>query len=248
MSSDKSAVAKKNKRLKRFFAIVFAAAFAAVCLFTPLFGVSGVSVRGNTVLDSDLVIKASGITEGENMFRINTANAKKNISALGHVEDVKIYRKFPSRIVIEITESEEAAYILFAGNYIGVDTDCKVIGISKSTDEHAKKAVVSGIALKKFEIGQTITAAKVQKEDELKKLFSALKKHKILADVAEINISDSSDINITLESGTKVVFGNADKLDYKVLYLTTVLEKIDNLRGGEIDVSDTENVVYKGGN
>ena len=65
-----------------------------VCLFTPVFGISDISVTGNTLLASEDIIAASGIEKGENVFRISGKKAARKLSKLAYVEGAKIKRKF----------------------------------------------------------------------------------------------------------------------------------------------------------
>ena len=49
-------------------------------------------------------------------------------------------------------------------------------------------------------------------------------------------------------SSTKILFGNSEQLDYKLKCLCAVLDELEEIRGGKIDVSDPSNVIYEGGN
>lgn len=244
----KSAVAKKIKRRRASLAVSAVILLAVVCLFTPAFGITDVAVRGNRITDSESIIRASGIKKGENVFRIKTSEAKKSVGSLGYINNVEVKRKFPARVVIEVEECSEAAYVLFAGNYVGIDLNNRVMGVSKSSEVSAKKPVVSGMALKSFKNGSEISAAKPEKEEAMKSLFSSLKKHNLFSKVKKIDLSNANNLRIILNTDTKVILGKNNQLDYKFTYLTEVLNNLDNLRGGEIDLSDTKNVIYKGGN
>ncbi len=244
----KSVVAKKIRHQRAAVALIALLALLAVSLFTPLFAVKSITVEGNSVLNAEDIVKVSGIKTGDNVFRINTSEAKEKIKSLGYVESALIKRKFPSKIVIEVKECSEDAYVLFAGNYIGVDSEFKVISVLKASEKNADKPVISGMALKKFDKGAPLVAAKDSKLNATKKLVALLKSEKFLSKTEKIKITDANKISMTLDTGTVVSLGNSDKLDYKLSYLKEVLENLDNQRGGEIDMSDTENVNYKGGN
>lgn len=244
----KSVAAKRIRRQKAALLAVFVFALVMVCLFTPLFGITDIEVKNNRILDSESVIKASGIQIGENVFKIDTAKAEKGICSLGHVDTAQVKRKFPSRIVIDVTECSETAYVLFAGNYVGIDDSLKVISVSKASQIKADKPVVSGMALKSFKIGSVLTASKPEKAEMLKKILVCLEKTELISSAVKINISDSDNVYFTMDTDTKVIIGDSGQTEYKFTYLTEVLKNLDDLRGGEIDLSDTENVIYKGGN
>ena len=48
-----------------FFAFLI---LVGICLFTPVFDISGISVTGNKILSSEDVIKASGIKIGDSFI------------------------------------------------------------------------------------------------------------------------------------------------------------------------------------
>lgn len=243
----KSVVAKKIRRQRIFFASAVIIALVLICLFTPVFGVTSVTVENNQILDDETIVRASGIKIGENVFRVNTSDAEKSINMLGHIEKSEVKRKFPSRIVIEVTECSEAAYVMFAGNYVSVDINGKVIDVSKAAKVQADKPVITGMALKQFEKGSVFTASKPKKGELVMNILTSLKKSGQLASVRKIDVSDADNAKITLDTDTLVVLGDNTQIDYKLAYLTEVLKSLDNLRGGEIDLSDTKNVIYKGG-
>ena len=68
-----------------------------------------------------------------------------------------------------------------------------------------------------------------------------------MSEIKKINVSDVKNLRLILTTDTNVILGENTELDYKLAYLVEILKKLDNLRGGEIDLTDTENVIYKGG-
>ncbi|MBQ8588020.1 MAG: FtsQ-type POTRA domain-containing protein [Clostridia bacterium] len=169
MSERKSAVAHKIRRRNTILVLFTAIILIVVCLFTPLFDITDVSVIGNKILSEEDIVKASGIKKGSNLFLLNTGKSEERINSLGYVDSVEVKRKFLARIEIEITESVEAAYIAFAGNYVGIDSEGKILSITKSSKIRPKKAVVSGYALKNPQKGMSIEGKNEAKTKLLKK-------------------------------------------------------------------------------
>ncbi len=247
MSERKSAVAHKIRRRNTILILFTAIVIAVVCLFTPLFDITDVSVIGNKILSEEDIIKASGIKKGSNLFLLNTDKSEERINSLGYVEKVEVKRKFLARIEIEITESVEAAYIAFAGNYVGIDSTGKILSITKSSKVRPKKAVVSGYALQNPRKGMSIEGKNKAKTEILKNVLSSLGETELLAVTKKIDISDVSNISVTLNSDTGIIFGDEQQLDYKLKCLGTVLDELGEIRGGKINVSDPSNVIYEGG-
>ena len=207
-------------------------ALVSVCLFTPLFGISAITVEGNRVLDADSVIRASGIRSGENVFMINTAKAERSVASLGHVESADAKRRFPSTLaLIDVTECTEEAYVLFAGNYVGIDSELKVISISKASQKKADKPVISGMALKTFDKGGVLTAAKENKAKALKKILASLKSAGLISSTEKIDVSDVNKLSFTLNSATVVQRGSAEKIDDNVFLFKGSSQKFGRCKG-----------------
>lgn len=242
-----SVVAKKIKRQRTFLAVGIVLALVVICLFTPIFGITSISVENNQILDDETIIRASGIKLGENVFCVDISDARDSVAMLGHIESVEIKRKFPSKIQIEVKEYSEAAYVSFAGNYVAIDIAGKVIDVTKASKVKADKPVITGMALKKFEKSTVFTASKPKKGEFVLAILNSLKTHDLFNSVKKIDITSVNNAKVTLNTDTVVVLGDNTQLDYKFAYLIEVLKELENLRGGEIDLSDTKNVLYKGG-
>lgn len=245
----RKSIAAGKIRLRRIIIFVFVLALtAAVCLFTPVFNVTDISVEGNRAVSSEEIIKAAAIKNGTNIFKINTAKAVKSVCRIGYVEKAEIKRRFPRKIVIKVSECTEKAYILYAASYVGIDTKGKVLSVKKVSEVQEGITTVTGISLKAFKVGEEFVPAKKDKKQVLVDIFEASEKQNLTGSIKNINLSDTSDIKLTLDSGTGVVLGKNEQLEYKLAYLKEVIKSFDDkTRGGTVDLSDTSNVVYKGG-
>lgn len=244
----KSAVAKKIKRRKGiliFFAVLI---LAAVSLFTPAFNVSEIKVNGNSIVSDKEIIKASKIKNTDNVFRLSSSKAEKHVKKIGYIDTVRVVKKFPARVVIEVTESDEIAYVTFSGNYVGLRKDGKVTSITKSSKMKPKKAVVSGFGVKEAKVAGTIIGKKQEKTELLIQLLEALSDNELASSVKKIDISDLKEVYIILSTDTKVILGDIQQIDYKMKCLNTVLEELGEIRGGKINLTDPVDIIYEGGN
>ncbi|MBO5009018.1 MAG: FtsQ-type POTRA domain-containing protein [Clostridia bacterium] len=244
----KSAVAKRLRRRNLLLGFTGVVLTVVICLFTPLFAVSEITVTGNEVLSADEVIAASGIKKGDNMLRINSRKAEEKINRLGYVENVEIKRKFLARIKIEITEANEVAFLAFAGNNVGVTRDLKVTSIIKGKDFKSSKPVISGYPVKKVEKGETVVPKKESKEKLLKSLMTALEENKLMSKLKKIDVSDTDNMTVTLNTDTRIILGDDTQLSYKLKCVNAVLGELGEIRAGKINASDPANVIYEGGN
>ena len=132
---------KRTIRQRRIFVLsVFViVVMLCICLFTPLFGITEITVSGNTVVSSEDIIAASGLQQGENVFRINKSKAEKGLSAIAYVEQAEIKRKFPARIEIEIKEAKPDIIVDTPTQFIVTTANGRVLEI---TDERTAKGSI----------------------------------------------------------------------------------------------------------
>ncbi|MBQ8002209.1 MAG: FtsQ-type POTRA domain-containing protein, partial [Clostridia bacterium] len=110
-------MAKKKKKLRvrpGCLVSVFILVVSAVVLFlTPIFDIDDIVIKGNARISKAEIMIASGIREDKNIFAINKGYAKKKILAIGYIEDVKISRQLPGKVVITVKEGSVSAYLDF---------------------------------------------------------------------------------------------------------------------------------------
>ncbi len=214
-----------------------------VSLFSPIYQIDDIEVYGNTTVDSNIIIKASGIKLGESVFKLDAALAKKGISKVAYVDTVKIKTKFPNTVVINITESTECAYINFVGGYVGIDEKGKALNVKQKLSD-VTKPIVYGIKISNFEIGSIVAIDNEQKTKVLFEMLGQIRSSGIEDKIQYMDINDFDNITFTLKSKISVKLGNTNSLKYKIAYLKSVLDELGDTTGGVIDITDTENVVY----
>ncbi|MBQ7901297.1 MAG: FtsQ-type POTRA domain-containing protein [Clostridia bacterium] len=215
-----------------------------VSFFTPLYNVREITVEGNSAVEADTIIRASGITLGENIFAADVSAAKKRVAKVAYVDTVKVRRSLPSKIRISVTESRECAYINFIGNYVGIDENGKILDVKQQMGD-VNKPVVYGISLNNFEIGTYIDVDDARSKEVLFEMLGQIKTSGIEGNIQYMDINDFDNITLTLRSKVSVKLGDTTGIKYKIAYLKSVLDELGNVTGGIIDITDTENVTYK---
>lgn len=236
---------KKNKtNLKIFVIICIVIAIVVLALFSPLFNIANIAVEGNSILEKDAIVRASGIETGVNILKINTAIAKKNVSTMAYIDEVDIKIKFPNTVLITVKESTATAYIPFIGNYIGINASGKVLEV-KSELGAVECPLIYGVELERFGIGSVVEI----KNEEISKLMpqflDELSKNDLLSSVAAMDLNDENNVTLTLRNEAEVKFGDLNKLSYKIAFLKKVVSELGDARGGIIDMTDIEKVTYR---
>ncbi len=210
-----------------------------VCLFTPVFGISDISVTGNTLLASEDIIAASGIEKGENVFRISGKKAARKLSKLAYVEGAKIKRKFPAKIVIEVDEAKQDIIIDTPREFIVVTMNGRVLEKSEDVTK-LTSPIVYGIDIKEAEPAKVI---KPETEDKFKKNIERLMcfyETDFWKDIDEFYVSDTSNFIMTMKSGMKVTFGdvsNIEILGRKIKMIEQILPQIKQTENSYLDLT-----------
>ena len=92
-------------------------------LKSPFFNIEEINVKidHNTILTETEIKELSNIVVGQNMFSISKKGSIENIETNSYVESVKIKRKVPNKIEIEVIERTIAFQIQLDGAYAYVD-------------------------------------------------------------------------------------------------------------------------------
>ena len=232
---------------KSIFAIILAViALMFALLFTPIFHVKNIQVIGIENIDSNRVIDASGLSVGKSIFKTNFGMIKKSVLKVAYVENVKVRLKLPNTVVIEITEGKTAAYINFAGNYIAINENGRILDVTERSDG-ITKPVVYGVSVEGFEIGQDIVADDNNRKEVLFSVLEQTKACNLTGDIMYIDVNDTDNITFTLRNKTAVKVGNTEGIRYKMAYLRSVIDTFTDEEGGMIDLRDTNNVYYDAG-
>lgn len=223
-----SRVEKKMKRRRMFFRlllIIFLVFIMFVlALNTDIFIIDNIKVLGNNKISKDIIINASSINTGENIFKISTRTSKKTIENLPYVKKAEIKRKFPKGILIEIIERKEIVQIKEISSYGFIDIDGYILDIVDVQNDQLPLLLGFNIGNKKA--GDNLFS---QIEFEQKKEFiSEGNSIKILQKMKEIDMVDNNNVNILLNNSIPVAFGTLDDVKYKLNLLNEILIDIEN--------------------
>lgn len=214
-------------------------------LLSPVFNITEIRVTGNSSLTAESIIGGSGITKGTNIFRLNVADAEKRLSTMAYIDTVRVIRHFPAIVEIRVTESTEAAYVYFIGNYVGIDANGKILEI-KSKNDVIEKPVVLGTNVTEFGIGSRIKIDDTEKENAVFTILKQVELNQMGPFLKTIDVADLNDIKIFTASEATVNMGGMDDIIYKISFLKQILTEPGDKRGAVIDMTNPEKVTYRG--
>lgn len=218
---------------------------AVVVLFlTPVFNVTEIAVVGNARVSKEVILSVSGIENGSNIFSVDTGRAKKRISSLQYIEDVKIVKKYPDKIKIEITEGKISAYIKSGDKAVGINTQGKVLCNINIAGVQAGAPVVKGFNVTKNTMGETVLVEEKDKFDLFLKFLSNFKENNMAEKITEFDITDDDYIVFIYEDKLKVEFGDAKRFENKFDYLTAIFDYWAEIPEGVINMT-SENYTFR---
>lgn len=204
-------------------AFVFVALIVLVLCLTVFFKITTVEINGVTLYRDEQILGVGGIVNDENLVRTDTKLIKQRLEEnLVFIESAQVEKKYPSTLIITVTEAEKAADIVVDNTFCTVSRTGRVL-------EVGKPAATGGIpVIRGFELKTKNPGDKMESSDSGKlKIYNDLMK--ILDDIGmnkitEIDLSSRSGITILYDGRITLEVGSSVDLDYKLSYFKAVID------------------------
>jgi len=219
---------KKGKRV--FSLCLFVVLFvAAIMVFTPVFNIDKIEVKGNSKVPTEEIIQTGRIFEGDNIWLFQKGRAEKRIGEIPYVDTVEISRAMPSKVKVTVKESKPYGYVQTGKKrYLLVDRSGKILEQVTKPSKKLKEIKISKAASSKA--GEYFIADGTSAGRSYKLILSQLKKNGYEDGTNKIQIK-SDDIRFRFNE-LLVIIGDTSELDYKFAFLKTFLkERGDDVEG-----------------
>lgn len=232
---------RKNKRIKicvkllLLFAVVIG--IIIYLMLSPIFNIKNINVVGNSSISSEQIISLSNIQKETNLYKVSNKDTISAIKENPYVKTVEIKRTLPDTITLVITERVQAYMLEYGSSYAYIDNQGYILEISANPKEGLAK--ITGYETLQDEIvpGNRLCENDLEKLNTVLKITAAAKVNEIDSLITTINIEDSSNYTLFLETEQKTVYlGDCTSLDTRMLFVKTILEKEKN-HAGEIFVN-----------
>ena len=207
---------KKKKRRRMISRIGIAVLVLLAIVFAPtiFFQVSKINVTGDTRYTSEQLIKSTGVKQGDNMFFLDTEQIAADLKdEYPYLDTVKLRRKLPSTLQIEVNDRTAVLSIEQNGKYLILDMSGKVLEKTKSAAKGTAK--VTGVPMKGLHVGDTVDEDKYGKAASVMKLLELTDQ---TARLRQKQISTFCEIKLFAEAFKKkpvvMFFQLADRLAY----------------------------------
>ena len=99
------------------------AAVAIVAALTLFFKVDQVLVTGNSRYTQEEIVAASGVEKGDNLILLDKYRISQSVyTSLPYISEVRINRKLPDTLVVDVTETAASAVIRGGGSWWRINT------------------------------------------------------------------------------------------------------------------------------
>lgn len=201
---------------------------------SAFFSVKYIEVNNENTLLADEIIEVSGLTIGQNLFKVNTKEAVLKIEAFPIIKNVKIQRKIPDTLVITVLEREPLALVVITDGFIVVDQEGILLKRIKDLKEVEHLPVVSGVSV--MENAQPGADCLSEGLNTALRLINYIDKD-FLVNVVEIVARSAHSLTLKTKQGIEVRFGEPVDLERKI----KVMEELLTING---QILNSETVEY----
>ena len=238
---------KGRKKVFIFFLFVMFIGIALTLSLTVFFMIENITVNRKKKYTQKDITDLIDIQKGENLFRIDTKAAKQSVeNALPYVHNVTVKRKLPATLLIEVKESKPAYKIdIDHGHCILLDERSKVLEYCEFSEDYVMLEVV-GLNYSGYQVGKTLEEADENKVNTVFDILQILLDNNI-ENIKFIDIRNESDMRMNYKGNIRILLGDSQKLEEKILFLKGILEKIHDSETGVIDIKNTQKAFFRPG-
>ena len=236
---------KKKRKVARiiFFFVIFGAMIAGVYLLLTLkaFNLENVELNETMKYSKEDIVNKAGIEVGKNIFIEYFTSDKKDVTTIPYVESIKLKLKLPNGIKIDVVErtSKYFAYDKDNNKFFSLSDDGYIL---EEVDINSKKndeILLTGVTFDdEVMLGKKINDTDLSKIEIYKKIEKEFKKDEISGKITKVSFENSL-TTITINDKLNIIFPNDTDLEYKMVFLKTILKSIAEDSVGVIDMTKT---------
>lgn len=235
---------KKRKATKIIFIFfIIGILISGIYLLLTLenFNLVKVNLNETSKYSKQDIVNKAGIEVGKNIFIEYFKSDKKAVTTLPYVESIKLRLKLPNEININVVErtSKYFAYDKDSGKFFSLSEDGYIleeVDINKKTND---EILITGITFDNdVMLGKKINDIDLSKIDIYKKIEKEFKKDNISGNITKVSFENSL-TTITINDKLNIIFPNDTDLEYKMVFLKTILQSIAEYSVGVIDMTKT---------
>lgn len=193
-------------------------------LLSPVFDIKKITVIHNHTVSTEQIISLSGITLEENTFKIRLGQAEKKIKENAYIDTVKVSRKLPAEIQIEVTERVPTYMLDFVNSVVYINNQGYMLEV---TENKIEAPIIIGYETPTEQIkpGNRLCKEDLYKLETVLRIMEIANNYEIGNLITKIGIADKNNYTLFLEGEKKTVYlGNASNLNTRIMYLKEILQ------------------------
>lgn len=220
---------RKKRRLKFICSIFLFLGFLigsiTFTMTSPIFNIKEIKVLNNKIVNSEEIISLSQIQVGENLFKFTKKTVKHNIKENAYIQDLKIKRKIPNIIEIDIIEREPKYAIEFMGKYAYINTQGYILEIAEESKE---LPVIIGVNTDEEQMipNNRLNNIDLIALEDIIKITNVASESNLSQNITSISILDKNNYSIYINEEKKTIYlGDMTNLGNKILNAIAIIEK-----------------------
>ncbi len=238
---------RKKKIIKiALFATVSAALIAAAAVTYFMLIVDSIEVYGCTHYDVEELIKASGLSVGKHMWLERVSEAESRMEQNAYIATADVIRVYPNKLVVNITEREEAAVLVGMNTQAVIDKDGYVLYIGARAD-YSGLIQISGMGSSGYHVNQRLGEESDFNSRTMITLLEAVYSAGLENEITCIELGNPLSINMETASGVTIHLGQSDNAEEKLASFKTILPTLKSMgyaSDGTLDLSAQGDPVY----
>lgn len=162
---------KKRKKKRYLLKITIVLLLIGAALFVmslSYFDIKTIKIEGNSSITAEQAIEDSGVKPGDNIFFLNKRQVAKKLHGKNPLYgDVKISKKLPDELVINISERIPAMTLPYGDKFVVLDKDGRVLDL---TAAHPQVTEIGGITILQMDSGEVVEPKEKEKFERTKTL------------------------------------------------------------------------------
>lgn len=233
--------AEGRKRLRWVVVVctlVGAAVVTLVALRSPLFDVDHLSISGAERTSTSAITAAAGLDLDEPLVEVDLDAIAARVEELPWIDEANVRRDWPGSIVVEVVERRPAAAVAIGDSVVLADVAGRVLATTSRVP--ADLAVVELAARS----GEVLPGGQLDPDEQPALVLAARAPEALRLDPGVVR-HDDGDLLWEVEGVGRFRFGTLADLDAKLVAAAAVLEQLDGVVDGELDLREPSAVVRR---
>lgn len=211
---------------------------------STVFDLKKIELRGNTNITIEDVMKITNIELEKNLFQYKLNKIENRIMLNPYAKEIKVKRKLPNTIVIDIEEYKEDAIIHYNNKYIIINKNGKILS-EKDKVTNNDIPIISKVEVKKKDIGSNIELKDEFKQKGLLYLLECIDKNNLKRDIKSIELNEDN-FEMINDNGIKILIKIDEDIEYNINRLSQIILdlKTKSKKNGRLDLRNKDQAVY----